>query len=214
MPYRYLPECLILSVSIHALAAYALHTPPAAEEKTVFVSTVEYLPASHEPAKKTAPKAKPLVYPPVKKKASQGLPAAVSPKKAAAQTKNAPVLRREAPRIRQEVIPVDEKALSRDPEKGKFFTDYFSRVKERIRQTLEAKSKAKVGRGKVTILFVLDSDGHLERASVLDRQSDGGDGAKRLAEAALAASAPFPHFPKELAMNRLSFHVTVYFEER
>ena len=210
MPYRYFPETLLLSLSIHALAAYSFYGPPAevknqkpSEDSTIFVSYVKV--AAPEPAEKIIPKSEPL-----KPKINKTEPVFNRPP----EQKKKTFPQKAAPKITREGTPLGDPELSLGPREKKFFIDYFSQVKQRISRTLREKSKGQMNRGKVALLFVLASNGHLERVLVVDQQSDAVDTAKNLARDSLAASAPFPRFPKELTMDRLSFHVTVYFEER
>lgn len=104
--------------------------------------------------------------------------------------------------------------LMTDPQRGKIFINYFGNLKTKIHQTvLKEYSPTIHGTGEVALFFVLNAQGRLEEAKVLDRESRAGTFLKQMALDFLKASAPFGAFPSELGAKHLSFSVTVYFEE-
>ena len=91
--------------------------------------------------------------------------------------------------------------LLADPQTGKVFIGYFNVLKRKIDQTVrrDYERAEMVGKGSVTLFFVLNSDGSLAAASALDGQSDAGLLAKDFAVQCLKKASPFDSFPKELA---------------
>ncbi len=105
--------------------------------------------------------------------------------------------------------------LLTDPVKGKIFVGYFGSVKHSIQDLLMSKySKKSIGHGSVCLFFVLNDKGALERVSVVDKESTGDEYLRELAVQCLRDAAPFGAFPSSLGADRISFSVTIYFEER
>lgn len=104
--------------------------------------------------------------------------------------------------------------LLADPVKGRVFSGYFGFVKAKIHRSLEHERAVQdKGLGRVTLYFVLNSQGNLEAVSVLDEESNADDNAKTLAKECLIKAAPFARFPKDLSLSRIAFNVTVYFQD-
>lgn len=104
--------------------------------------------------------------------------------------------------------------LLSDPQRGKVFTHYFSEVKERIDRTVRRRYRAEsLGKGTVSLYFVLNADGSVDRVSVLDRQSDANPEVRDFAVLCVSGSGPFAPFPKELDVKKISFNVTLLFSE-
>jgi hypothetical protein len=102
--------------------------------------------------------------------------------------------------------------LMSDPVKGKLFSAYFTSVKNSIARTVkEHYDKSFSGGGAVTLYFILNPDGSLQSASVIQKTGKG-DAAKEFALRCLNDAAPFGAFPKELSLNKISFNTTVRFE--
>ncbi len=104
--------------------------------------------------------------------------------------------------------------LLADPQVGRVFSNYFSRIKNKIVKT--AKSGYSAGgleRGKTTLVFILRSDGSLDGVNVTDDRSDASAAAKKFAVDCVKKASPFPSFPEELKLNKISFSISVLFEE-
>ena len=100
-----------------------------------------------------------------------------------------------------------------DPQKGKIFVSYFSEVKRKIQETLHARYARKYsGQGNVTLLFVLNAEGRLEKVVVADQESVWDPTLRDLAMQCLREAAPFGAFPQDLGKGRIAFNLTVYFE--
>ncbi len=102
-----------------------------------------------------------------------------------------------------------------DPVKGKIFVGYFGNVKHAIQDLLVKKyAKRAIGHGSVYLFFVLNDSGALEKISVVDKESTADEYLRELAVQCLKDAAPFGNFPQSLGTDRISFNVTIYFEER
>ncbi len=103
--------------------------------------------------------------------------------------------------------------LLADPRQGRAFIPYFGLVKEKIAGSIQSKkrlfSEEKVG--EVTLGFVLDSKGHLEKSWVIQSSAPETSGLQNFALEALKSSAPFPRFPKALGYDSIAFLVTLSF---
>lgn len=114
----------------------------------------------------------------------------------------------EAPLIRSSA------ELLADPQKGKVFSSYFSKLKEKIQQTIRKRySRASVGEGSVSLVFVLRADGSLENILVRQGESSAAALAKAFAVECVRGSAPFKPFPKELDLLKISFSLTMSFDQ-
>ncbi len=100
-----------------------------------------------------------------------------------------------------------------DPQKGKVFFDYFGKLKEKIQLNLRRKYRAADDLGVVTLFFVLNPDGSLVKAGVLEKGTDAGESLQKIALEALRRSAPFGNFPKDLGNGAVAFNLKVYFDE-
>jgi outer membrane biosynthesis protein TonB len=104
--------------------------------------------------------------------------------------------------------------LANDPEKGKVFVGYFADVKERISTVVRRKySDYNPGRGSVSLLFLLNASGSLEKVVVDERASTKNPFLRNFAKECIREAAPFGKFPKNLGSDRISFNVTVLFDE-
>ena len=103
--------------------------------------------------------------------------------------------------------------LLTDPQMGRVFHAYFVRLKEKIHQVIRRDSGEQPGSGSVALLFILRSDGTLDKVSVLDGGSSAGTAMRGFAVNCVKASAPFDPFPKELDPAKISFRITIRFSE-
>lgn len=160
-------------------------------------------PIDHGPVKTVA-----LEKPRLALKSLPAKPASASVDKTAARSFPA-----KASAPNQAAVPRSTDLLA-DPKKGRRFATYFSKVKARIHQTVQRRySYQNVGSGSVTLLFILNSRGELEAISVMEKQSSTDEVVKDFAASCVRASAPFPPFPKDFLMDRISFNITLVFEE-
>ncbi len=101
-----------------------------------------------------------------------------------------------------------------DPKQGKVFVSYFGLVKEKIHRTLRKKYGHKEGgRGNVSVWFVLNADGSLRDARVIEKETEAQKNLRSFAVDCLRASAPFGKFPSELNAPEIAFTLTVFFDE-
>ena len=103
--------------------------------------------------------------------------------------------------------------LLTDPQKGKVFYPYFETIKEKIHQTVQKKYAAlNPGEGVVSMVFILRSDGALDSAVIVSKDSQAGPAVQNFAVECIKESAPFAAFPKELlGFPKISFNVTLLF---
>ena len=107
----------------------------------------------------------------------------------------------------------DEEFLA-DPQKGKIFLNYFGQVKQRVRRAVEkGYTRERPGRGDVTLMFVLKADGAVVKVFPVDESSSADEPMKDFAVRCVRECAPFPPFPKGLGMERISFNLSILFDE-
>ena len=101
-----------------------------------------------------------------------------------------------------------------DPHKGKVFLNYFGLIKQRVRRAVEKKySSERMGRGSVSLMFILKSTGAVVNVFVVEKDSSVDEVMKDFAVRCVQDCSPFPHFPKELGMDRVSFNLSILFDE-
>ena len=101
-----------------------------------------------------------------------------------------------------------------DPQKGKIFFSYFGKIKEKIHTNLRRKYRPEdTSLGVVSLFFILNPDGSLEKVEVLGKESDASLELQRVALEALKGSSPFESFPVDLGRGPLAFNLKVYFDE-
>ena len=100
-----------------------------------------------------------------------------------------------------------------DPKKGKVFIPYFSEVKTKIQKTLfDRYAHNGLGKGSVTLTFILNPRGFLDKVVVASRQGNVDEKLEQVAMQCLRDAAPFDRFPPELGIQRIAFNVTIFFE--
>jgi hypothetical protein len=121
---------------------------------------------------------------------------------------------------KQDVLPEKIEVLKSsaellaDPKKGVVFLDYYGRIKEKIQNRIRQKYSAKNMKGEsATLFFVLRSNGALDKVWVDPRASEASSQALDFAGACLRQAAPFDAFPKELDSDKISFRLTIVFDE-
>ena len=103
--------------------------------------------------------------------------------------------------------------LLNDPVKGKVFLSYFSRVKKKIQDTVYQKTAHDLyGQGSVSLVFVLNAEGKLEKVRILSKETQADEMMQALAVKCLRESAPFGPFPKDLGSSRVAFNITIFFD--
>ncbi len=101
-----------------------------------------------------------------------------------------------------------------NPQKGKVFLNYFGLIKQRVRRAVEKKySSERLGRGDVSLLFVLKADGTVVNIIAVKKDSSADEVMTDFAIRCVKDCSPFPHFPKELGMERISFNLSILFDE-
>ena len=103
--------------------------------------------------------------------------------------------------------------LLTDPATGKIFSAYFSVIKKKIHDTAQSSYAGARHAGQATLLFVLNSDGSLEKAWLAENETSANDAGRKFAVDCIQKATPFPSFPKELDLKKISFSISVIFEE-
>ena len=102
-----------------------------------------------------------------------------------------------------------------DPQRGKSYLSYFSHVKEKVSEVVKRQYRRRGSfEGVVALLFVLNKEGGLEGVSVIGDQTTAADVARVFAVQCLENAAPFGAFPKELDSQKISFSITIIFNDR
>jgi hypothetical protein len=226
---------LALSVAVHAAVAGALVYAPsqgmvADKTEPIEISFVQYAPsrpiaASKVLTQKSAPKKSKGI--PVPRHESvdkeQAAPVETEPSELEKAIR-AKIKKQEAQLLKlsthTDIPPAKKSAqtsseLLTDPVKGKIFVGYFGSVKHAIQDLLVQKyAKRAIGHGSVYLYFVLNDKGALEKVTVVDKESTADEYLRELAIQCLRDAAPFGNFPQSLGTERISFNVTIYFEER
>jgi outer membrane biosynthesis protein TonB len=112
--------------------------------------------------------------------------------------------RRQASAADAAQVKAEERARS-----TKDYINYYQLIREKIRQRIRRRYGDRTIEGEARINFVMRSDGSLERWGA-DAAAD--EGLAAIALASLREAAPFPRFPKELNLPRMSFTVVVVFK--
>ena len=108
----------------------------------------------------------------------------------------------------------DSSELMKNPKKARIFVGYFGGIRNKIYDVVRKRySRENAGEGTVTLYFVLRSDGRLDRAAVLDGKSECPASIKEFAVQCLREAGPFEAFPSGLEADRISFNLTVLFQE-
>lgn len=108
----------------------------------------------------------------------------------------------------------DAESLRQNPKTALVFENYFSSVKEKIHTTIRRKFLQKRGGpGNVAFFFVINAQGQLEQFSLSHLDPRGSEALRYFALECLKNSAPFKPFPKELAVQRISFRLQAHFGE-
>lgn len=216
MPFKAIFLPLTASLALHALAISSFCIPLLQKDgpssRSVEISYVQY-------SKETTSAPPQIHYPPVTKITHRKSETAIPDKKATVTrvgevraTEGKPAESGSAI-VSSFKVRNSEEFLA-DPQKGKIFLDYFGQVKQRVRRAVEqGYSRRRSGRGDVTLMFVLKADGAVVKIFPVNENSSADDSLKDFAVRCVREGAPFPRFPKELGMDRISFNLSILFDE-
>lgn len=199
---------LLFSLSIHGVLGYsALSRGP--EEPSVSSEPIEISQVIYEKPriekKESAPAFAPLKRRPAAK-AVRSQPVKQAPKPSTGIPAKPPIFKPPAPKTAMDFMT--------DPQKGKVFENYFGKLKEKIHISLRRTYRdAGDMPGVVTLYFVLNPEGNLVRAGILEKDSDAGASLQQTALDSLKRSAPFGDFPPDLGNGPVAFSLKVYFDE-
>lgn len=203
----------IASVAAHGVLFFTMNAgefSSAPRHEEISISIIE-APASAPPRQDVAPAPAVMTAP--------ALPSALktwtrsTPPKAVDAPSDSEQVSRPAPVPAQETIKSSAELLT-DPQKGRVFENYFVAVKSQIHEVVRKRyTRSGVGQGTVSLVFVLASDGSLENVFVADKLSDADLLLKIFAKNCVRDAAPFARFPTELDLPKISFNITVLFED-
>ena len=207
---------LTASLALHVLVVASFYVPVWQKSETpsqsVEIAYVRY-PQEIPPAPSQ------IKYPPVVKNVRPSKESRVSPKdmprslgaqSEASTEKSAPD---HSAKVSSFAVKNGEEFLE-DPQKGKIFLNYFGQVKQRVRRAVEkGYTRERPGRGDVTLMFVLKADGAVVKVFPVDENSSADEPMKDFAVRCVKECSPFPHFPKGLGMERISFNISILFDE-
>lgn len=94
------------------------------------------------------------------------------------------------------------------------FDDYYEMVRKRIVQRLKNNYRDDFRDGDVDLLFILNSNGTIDRIDVGADKTDNDAGLINIAKLSLQQAAPFPPFPKELSVPKMPLSLTISFKKR
>lgn len=107
-----------------------------------------------------------------------------------------------------------ELARKQAPLKGKKdYINYYHLIREKIRGQLKERYVNRHHEGEIVLIFILDLNGSLVVVETDDTRSVQDEFLRRMALESVRDAAPFPPFPKELAVPKMSFDLTVSFKE-
>jgi protein TonB len=124
-------------------------------------------------------------------------------------------------KINKKVLPsyIEEKkgivSLSKDLEKEKIpkaILSYYRAVREEIKKSAIANKPFGGGRGEVTVIFEVLSDGSLSDINLDQSRSVSNRILKKAALRSIKLASPFPPFPKEIGTDNITFSITIEFD--
>ncbi len=187
MTFRTTTLAFVASLAVHTmLVTYYFPAREGREDesRTVQVSYVNY-------SEQNIPQAVPSIkYPPVAKKKVK------------------------AKKIAESIQVRNAGEFLSDPQKGKAFLNYFGLIKQRVHRMVEKKYQSeRLGHGDVSLVFILKADGTVVNIYPIEKDSSADEWVKDFAVRCVRDCSPFPHFPKELGMERISFNLSILFNE-
>jgi len=93
------------------------------------------------------------------------------------------------------------------------YINYYQLIREKIRQALKTRYTKYYGQGDVSLIFMLNSNGSLAAVDVDGAVSARDSALAQLAVMSVKEAAPFPGFPRELSVPKMSFDLTVSFKK-
>ena len=95
---------------------------------------------------------------------------------------------------------------------SKGYINYYQLIRETIRQRLKNYYKTVNAKGDVALTFILTSNGTLAAIDVDDSKSVRDPSLIQITMKSVKESSPFPPFPKELSVPKMSFDLTISFK--
>ncbi len=93
------------------------------------------------------------------------------------------------------------------------YINYYQQIRESIRHRLKNHYKNISAKGEVALIFILRADGALAAIDVDESRLAQNPALIRIAIASVKESSPFPPFPKELSVPKISFDLTISFKK-
>jgi len=93
------------------------------------------------------------------------------------------------------------------------YVGYYDLIRQKIKYNLFKMYRPRNRQGEVYVEFILDSDGKLKDARVLNEKSTQSKHLQEVTIKALRRSSPFPPFPEELNDPKINFNVVISFRE-
>ena len=110
---------------------------------------------------------------------------------------------------------VDDIALKQARIKDtKDYINYYQLMREKVRRRLKRNYVYRSREGEVSLNFVLDSGGNILSCSADQSRSASDRVLLETAKKSLRESSPFPPFPKDIDLPKMSFNLTVVFKKR
>lgn len=216
MPFKTTAFSLMASLALHALVVTSFYVPIWQKNETP-AQSLEIAYVRYPKAMSSAPPQ--IKYPPVVKNVRKPKESRVTPKDIP-RSPGAPLEASaekftpdHSAKVSSFAVKNGEEFLA-DPQKGKIFLNYFGQVKQRVRRAVEkGYTRERLGRGDVTLMFVLKADGAVVKVFPVDVNSSADEPMKDFAVRCVRECAPFPPFPKGLSMERISFNLSILFDE-
>lgn len=125
-----------------------------------------------------------------------------------AKTTSAPTRTASSPKI------TNSGELLSDPQKGKVFSKYFLKIKQKIYQAAEDHYFPHQARdGRVSLIFIINKEGNLEDVYVSSRDTQANNQTKAFAVQSVKEAAPFDSFPSVLNTDKICFNLTLLFDQ-
>ena len=131
------------------------------------------------------------------------------------ETKPSPTARAETAKEKSDRSKSEEDALKQARIKStKDYINYYSLIREKIRQRLKVNYKSFYAEGDVRLAFTLDRNGALSDVHIEDDGSVADKGLRDISAASVREASPFPTFPRALSLPKMSFNLIVTFKKR
>lgn len=93
------------------------------------------------------------------------------------------------------------------------YSDYYRKVRNRIRDRLISRYYNGLAEGDINLVFILTSSGTLESVNICENVSVKDAALRDITMRCVKESAPFPPFPKTLTAPKMSFDLSVSFRK-